>query len=233
MKTTLLTLLFAFSLIQLNAQCSENGTNFGNNSATASYNITGDVAITLNTNNTVTLNLGSNFSTASGPDVRAYFVNSEGKTNAEIRNSLITNLDNFQFGIINPSGAQTFTTAIPAGKDITKFDTIFFYCLQFNAFWDFGSITPFNSDSCSVLSVEDTFLSKISFYPNPTKDKIHFSNPTAVSAEIRIFTILGKQVFHQSKITEKTIDVSSFNKGIYIVKTTVDEKSKTQKLVIN
>jgi hypothetical protein len=233
MKKILLFLLFAFSFIQLNAQCSENAINFGNNTSTAAYNILGDVSITLNNNNTVTLNLESNFSTASGPDVRAYFVNSEGKTNEEIKNSLITSLDNFEFGMINSSGAQTYTAEIPTGKDITKFDTVFFYCIEFNVFWDSGSITPFSSANCSVLSLENNVLSKIDFYPNPAKNKIHFSNIEATSAEIRIFNVLGKQVFHQTKLASKTIDISSFKSGIYLVKIDIDGKSKTQKLVIN
>ena len=233
MKKILLTLLFAFFLTQLNAQCSENLSGFGNNPDNASYNITGDVSITLNTNNTVTLNLASNFSTTSGPDVRAFLVDSNGISDAILATTLIANLNNFEIGLTQASGQQTLTAAIPEGKDITNFDKVFFYCLEYNHFWDLGTFKNFTSNNCSILSIENTILSKIAFYPNPTKDKIHFSNPTAVSAEIRIFTILGKQVFHQYKITEKTIDVSSFNKGIYIVKTTVDEKSKTQKLVIN
>ncbi|QTD38818.1 DM13 domain-containing protein [Polaribacter batillariae] len=203
MKTTLLTLFFSLIFSQINGQCSENVTNFGNNTSITSYNISGNVSVTLNTNNTVTLNLASNFKTASGPDVRAYLVNRNGKTDAQLRNSLINNLDNFQFGLINSSGAQTFTVAIPSGKDITKFDTVFFYCLQFNAFWDFGSITPFNNNTCSVLSVKNTVLEKTKVYPNPAKNKIHIENIEANSAEIRIFNVLGKQVFYQKKNKKK------------------------------
>ena len=70
-------------------------------------------------------------------------------------------------------------------------------------------------------------------YPNPAKNEIHISNIDAVSTEIRIFNVLGKQVFYQPKLTEKTINISSYNKGIYIVKLNVDGKTKTQKLVIN
>ena len=85
MKTTLLTLLLAFSFLQNSAQCTENVNEFGNNTSTQSYNVNGDVNITLNTNNTVTLNLGSNFNTAAGPDVRAYLINSEGKSTSELK----------------------------------------------------------------------------------------------------------------------------------------------------
>ena len=244
MKTTLLTLLLAFSFSQISAQCTENVSEFGNNTSTQSYNVNGDVNVTLNTNNTVTLNLGSNFSTSAGPDVRAYLINSEGKTTSELKlisknntNALIYDqnnlVDNLQFGLINPTGVQDFTIEIPSGKDIKNYDKIFFFCLDFGVFWDIGTFTNFSSTSCDVLDVNNFNIDKISIYPNPAKNKIHVSNIDAVSTEIRIFNVLGKQVFHQSKITEKTIDISSFNKGVYIVKLDVDGKSKTQKLVIN
>ena len=202
------------------------------------------MSITLNTNNTVTLNLGSNFSTAAGPDVRAYLINSEGKPTSELKlisknntNALIYDqnnlVDNLQFGLIKPTGIQDFTIQIPSGKDIKNYDKIFFFCLDFGIFWDLGTFTNFSSTNCSVLDVNNFNINQINIYPNPAKNEIHISNIDAVSTEIRIFNVLGKQVFYQPKITEKTIDISSFNKGIYIVKLDVDGKTKTQKLVIN
>jgi hypothetical protein len=233
MKTLLLSVLFTITFLQIKAQCQQTANSFGNNTSTASYNISGDVVITLNENNTVTLSLASNFSTAEGPDVRAYLVNSEGKTTEELKNATISNLDSVEFGIINASGSQDHIATIPEGKDITKYDTVFFYCFQFNQFWDLGKFTSFNSTNCSVLSSKTLKIDTISMYPNPAKNEIHISNIDAVSTEIRIFNVLGKQVFYQPKLTEKTINISSYNKGIYIVKLNVDGKTKTQKLVIN
>lgn len=233
MKTTLLTLFFAFSIINLNAQCTEVLGEFGNNKIDPpSYNISGDVSVFLTSKNEITLQLAENFSTAPGPDVRAFLVSSEGKTNDELKGIVIAQLNHIDFGLIQPSGKQSLSVTIPNDKDISDFDTVFFYCLQYDHFWDLGTFTKFTSSNCSVLDVDNFKIDTVSFYPNPAKDKIHFSNIDAVSAEIRIFNVLGKQVLHQSKITEKTIDISSFNKGIYLVKIDVDGKSKTQKLVI-
>ena len=232
MKTLLLTAFLSFTFLQINAQCSENASNFGNNTSTPSYNVSGDISVTLNTNNTITINFASNYSTASGPDVRLYLIKSEGKSIAELKSLNPENLENISFGLVGFSGAQNYTQSIPNGVDISEYDTVFFFCLQFTAFWDVGTFTPFSSTNCSVLSTVALPVDKIEFYPNPAKDKIQISNIGGVSAEIRIFNALGKQVLHQPKITKKTIDISSFHKGIYIVKISVDGKSKTKKLVI-
>jgi hypothetical protein len=232
MKTILLSLIFAFFISQNYAQCSESATNFGNNNATSAYNVSGDVTVTLNTNNTVTLNLGSNFQTSSGPDVRAYYVNSNGRTTAELNNTLINDLENIRFGTISFSGAQSFTATIPEETEVKDFDTVFFYCIDFNIYWDSSSIKPFNNATCDVLSTENIEFTRIKIYPNPATNKIQISNIDGNSTKISIFNVLGKQVFHQVKILENTIDISSFNKGIYLVKIDIDGKSKTQKLVI-
>ncbi|MBU3010657.1 T9SS type A sorting domain-containing protein [Polaribacter vadi] len=232
MKKLLLITFLSLSYLQINAQCAETLMGFGNNPDQDSYNVVGDVTLILNTNNTITLNLGSNFRTAPGPDVRAFLVDSNGISDDVLATTLIANLNHFEIGLTQASGRQSFTVAIPNGKNIADFDKVFFYCLDFDHFWDLGTFTSFSSNNCSVLNIDEVKIDKISFYPNPAKNKIQLSNIDAVSVEIRIFNVLGKQVFHQSKITNNSIDISSFNKGIYLAKINVDGKTKTQKLVI-
>jgi hypothetical protein len=232
MKTLLLTALFSISFFNNYGQCTENATNFGNNTSTTSYNVSGDINVMLNTHNSITINFASNYSTASGPDVRLYLIKSEGRSVAELKSLNPTSVENISFGLVGFSGAQSFTESISNTIDITQYDTVFFYCLQFNAFWDIGFYSPFSSSNCAILDIDTFSVDTITVYPNPAKNQIHISNVNAVSAEIRIFNVLGKQVFHQSKITNNTIDVASFDKGIYLVKIDVDGKAKTQKLVI-
>lgn len=233
MKTTLLTLILTFSFSLIHAQCAKSATNFGNNTSTPSYNVSGDISVTLNTNNTITVNFSSNYKTASGPDVRLYLIKSEGKSITQLKSLNPENLDHISFGLVGFSGAQSYTATIPNGTNISEYDTVFFFCLQFTAFWDVGTFSSFTTNNCSVLDIDNFKVDAISFYPNPATNQIQISNIDAVSAEIRIFNVLGKQVFHQSKIKQKTIDLTSFNKGIYLVKIDIDGKSKTQKLVIN
>ncbi len=243
MKTLLLTFIFALTFSFVNAQCTEDASNFGNNNSIRRYNINGGVAVTLNTNNSFTLNFDENFSTAFGPDVRVYLINSENKTTNDLRDisrngsgTLVFNddspVDNIQFGLIGFTGEQSFTADIPQGKNISDYDTVYFFCLQFNQFWDFGSFNSFNSSGCAVLSTESNLLNNVKIYPNPAQNEIQISNVNGVSSELRIFNILGKQVLFKSEIADKTIDISSLNPGVYMVRLIVDGKLKTQRLII-
>ncbi|WP_397445243.1 DM13 domain-containing protein [Polaribacter sp. R77954] len=233
MKTLLLFLTFSFTITIINAQCSKSIGEFGNNvKDPPSYNISGDVSISLIAKNEVLLELAENFSTEPGPDVRVFLVDSDGKTKAELTETLIADLNHIDFGLIQSTGKQSFSIVIKDDKNISDFDTVFFYCLQYDHFWDLGKFESFTSNTCSVLDLDAFIIDAISVYPNPAKNQIQISNIDAVSAEIRIFNVLGKQVFHQSKIKNNPIDVSLFDKGIFLVKINVDGKSKTQKLVI-
>lgn len=232
MKQLLLFAFLSFTFFQTNAQCSENASNFGNNTRIRSYNVSGNINVVLNSNNTVTLNFASNYRTASGPDVRLYLINSNGRSNTQLKNLNPENIENISFGLVGFSGAQSFTKSIPNNIDITEYDTVFFYCLEFNQFWDYGTYAPFSSSNCSVLSTESVEISNISVYPNPTADKIFISNLEGNNSQIRIFNVLGKIVHQQKNNIENGISVSQLPKGIYMLQITIDEKILSKKLVI-
>jgi len=232
MKKLLLFAFLSFTFYQINAQCTVNANNFGNNQSVPDYNVAGDISVTLEKENTVTVNFASNFSTASGPDVRLYLIKSEGRTLNQLKELNPTNLESISFGLIGFSGAQSFTQTIPSTLNIEEYDTVFFYCLQFNAFWDIGSYTAFTTSTCSVLSTVDTVvLDNIGIYPNPAINIINITNPSNVGGNITLFNVLGKQVL-QTKMTQNPIDISNFNSGIYLLKIDVNGTSKTQRLVI-
>lgn len=68
----------------------------------------------------------------------------------------------------------------------------------------------------TVLGVNDN-VAKISFnaFPNPVLDRLSFSSDKISSVEI--YNILGAKVTSQ-KVINKSIDMSSLSKGIYMVK---------------
>jgi len=245
MKTKLLflALLFVASFQLSNAQCIENVSGFNNNTSVPMYNISGDVSVTINLDNTVTLDLAANFMTADGPDVRAYFVKSNGASDTTLKNTLISNLDSIEFGLVgslpgfgNPvvpiNGAKSFTISIPANDTIEDYDKVFFYCLSFNQFWDLGTFTSFTEENCNLLSVEENVFENIIFYPNPASDKINIKGLNNKTTTIEMYNVLGKKVLNQDLDTSEVIDISKLNQGIYILKINSAGKTKTQRFII-
>lgn len=201
----------------------------------SSYKISGDVTVTFNTNSTVTLNLGSNFSTASGPDVRAYLIDSKGASDNTIRNSSVSDYpanDIIEFGLITVfNGASSFTVSIPGSVNILEFDKVYFNCFANNRVWDFGSYTPFVSGTCT-LSIEGNEFSNLSIFPNPANDLVQILSPSDELAQIRIFNTLGHIVYQKEKRLNQDLDVSNLKSGIYILSATSDRKNISKKLVI-
>ena len=220
-KIITLSLFCVFSVLKSNAQCTSNGNSFGNNTSVAMYNVTGMVSVVLNTNSTVTLNLGSTFATASGPDVRAFLVDRGTLTNAQLRTtSNFLARPKIEMGIINGNGTATYTKAIPSGMNISNFNTIYFYCQQFNQFWDFGSFTPFTNANCATLANENFSSNNFKIYPNPSKGSIaiDFDENNEVK-KLNIYSALGQIVFvsNQAIVANTSIDISVLKAGIYFL----------------
>jgi len=76
---------------------------------------------------------------------------------------------------------------------------------------------------------------KVLVYPNPTKGsvKIDLNNSELDINSITITDLSGRQI-HNQKITNKLVnlDLSSFNKGMYILTMQTDKNSMTKKIVI-
>ncbi len=242
MKTKLLAILCAtFGALQINAQCTEMVSGFGNNTTILTYNISGDVSVTLNTNNTVTLDLAANFMTAPGPDIRAYFVKSNGLSDTQLAGSLIADLDAIQFGLVgaigslNQNGAKSFTISIPQGDNISEYDRVLFYCLQFNQFWDFGTMTPFTQANCSILlSLSEKSLSEsVAVYPNPAKDYVEISNDSQNELSVEIYNILGNKVItsEASRLKKQTFSLANLNSGVYLVQLKSNDQKIVKKLI--
>jgi len=83
----------------------------------------------------------------------------------------------------------------------------------------------------STLSVDNLFDSPIKMFPNPLKDNyIYFSNTGGLDVEI--YDALGKKVLIDNISSNKNfINVSSLNKGIYLVKLSSIQGTITKKLI--
>lgn len=73
---------------------------------------------------------------------------------------------------------------------------------------------------------------KISIFPNPSTGILNVNTQNTV--EISITDLLGKVMFHSNKITNQTpIDLSGFQKGVYLAKIVGDNTISTEKIILN
>lgn len=102
---------------------------------------------------------------------------------------------------------------------------------EINTGGDLG--TPGTANSF-VLKVERNAIEGFATYPNPiTNNEFTISSSNSSVKEIVIFNVLGKKVLTTSFSGAKsTIDVSTINSGVYILKVTEEGKTATKKLVI-
>ena len=81
------------------------------------------------------------------------------------------------------------------------------------------------------LGVDSFTSSNFSVYPNPVNDILNIATKTAVD-QIAVYDILGKMVLNtQPNAISPKIDMSSLSSGIYMVKVTIGNNSKTVKVI--
>ncbi|WP_346882279.1 spondin domain-containing protein [uncultured Algibacter sp.] len=107
-------------------------------------------------------------------------------------------------------------------------------------------VAPFNNEKVaqititleSVLSNNDvTKIEDISIFPNPTHGEINISNVKDINLKaIEVYDFLGRLVKNipvKSNSNKIKADLSSLNKGGYLLNLKSDNGNKTQKLIIN
>lgn len=81
------------------------------------------------------------------------------------------------------------------------------------------------------MSVSDLSQNQFSIYPNPASDFVNISGQSNISS-VQIYDLAGKLLSHQSlNFKDAKINISTFPKGIYIVKIVSERKSNTFKII--
>ena len=79
------------------------------------------------------------------------------------------------------------------------------------------------------LSIDDTTIDDLVFYPNPASNKIFISKNLTI--DYIIYDSTGKKIKYGN--TSGEIDISSLNDGIYFFKYDFDNKSSVIKIIKN
>lgn len=79
-----------------------------------------------------------------------------------------------------------------------------------------------------MISVDEIASNKISFYPNPTRNRLNVNNANLNIQSIQLYDVLGKKVLVALNNFQQ-IDVSNLNQGVYLVKIETDKGVFTKK----
>lgn len=81
-----------------------------------------------------------------------------------------------------------------------------------------------------TASVAENNIEGLNVYPNPANDIVTISSNTYATKSVQLFDMVGKKVLDVE--TTATIDVSTLNKGMYVMKINEVGKTATRKLIV-
>lgn len=132
----------------------------------------------------------------------------------------------------NTSGWQQITVNATAPTGATSLRVDFRVFQQANdasggtVYLDDVVITP------STASIKDNAIPGLSIYPNPVTDgTLNIKTLANAEKSVQIFDVLGKNVLN-TVTSGETVNVTSLNSGVYIVKITEEGHTASRKLVI-
>lgn len=106
----------------------------------------------------------------------------------------------------------------------------FYITLLLLCMFSFGAVAQENK---STYAAGKEPIEGLNIYPNPAKaDRIYITTAKpAMSKEIEIYDMLGKRVI-QATLNGKELNISSLNRGVYVIKIKEGDASATRKLVV-
>jgi len=116
------------------------------------------------------------------------------------------------------------------------FHTIDSDSIRFIARWTGGNYTDSCSAGVSVPELESSI--ELNLHPNPARDKLYFTCAAKGfgTAEVSVYNSIGKQVYLQRESnasdTERTIDISSFPSGLYLLNISYGDSRTSEKFLI-
>nr|WP_317042716.1 T9SS type A sorting domain-containing protein [Psychroflexus sp. S27] len=81
------------------------------------------------------------------------------------------------------------------------------------------------------LGTEKTAFDQFEMYPNPSEGLVNFKSDEGFS--LKIYSLSGQLVYESSEMqTQSQIDLSQLATGVYLTKITIDNNTKTEKLIL-
>ncbi|MDP9957735.1 hypothetical protein J2X97_003407 [Epilithonimonas hungarica] len=94
--------------------------------------------------------------------------------------------------------------------------------------YNYGQIEDYTLNVKEALATSETSLNKVQFYPNPVKDVLTVSSRKKVNS-VSVYNTAGQLI--KTVQNTNTIDMSKLSAGVYVVKTDVEGKTETSKVI--
>jgi len=94
--------------------------------------------------------------------------------------------------------------------------------------YSYGQVEDYTLNVKEALATGETSLNKVQFYPNPVKDVLTVSSNKKVNS-ISVYNTAGQLV--KTAQNANTVNMSSLSAGVYVVKTDVEGKTETSKVI--
>jgi minor extracellular serine protease Vpr len=98
--------------------------------------------------------------------------------------------------------------------------------------WGWGKVNAYAAiTNLNTVNISETAIENVGVYPNPTNGMIYFEGDLTGSETILVYSLDGKLMLNK-KITENYLDLSAFEKGMYLLKITNEKASRAFKLIL-
>ena len=83
------------------------------------------------------------------------------------------------------------------------------------------------------LSLEDTSLTDLKIYPNPSSDDfLTISSAEQGDKYVKLYNVTGQMVMNTKLVQDQKLNISFLSSGFYLVEVSINGRSDTVKLVI-
>jgi hypothetical protein len=103
---------------------------------------------------------------------------------------------------------------------------------NWNYRWGFGKVNAYEAiKNLNTVTVTEAELDNFNIYPNPTNGMIYLEGDFSGNKTISIYSLDGKLILNQN-LNDNHVNLSSLEKGMYLVKMGYDNTSRVFKLII-